>query len=154
MNADPQVQDVYAEHGAAMGEAQLLEQYLGYLILAAQEPTGFESFQKEMALVSKQSLRELIRNLEKACPVPSSFRNRLEAARVKRNWLAHRYFSERAESFQTTAGRLEMIRELDQIGEEFYELWGNLDAIIVGWLGRQNPTIAVLIEDFSKTTCF
>src|SRR5712692_1445541 len=139
MNADPQVQDVYTEHGAAMGEAQLLEQYLGYLILAAQEPAGFAGFQKEMALVSRQSLHELIRNLEKAYPVPSSFRSRLEAARVKRNWLAHRYFAGRAEPFQTTAGRLEMIRELDQIGEEFYELWGYLDATIVGWLGRQNP---------------
>ena len=151
MNLDPQVQEVYAKHGAAIGEAQLLERYLGYLVLAVRVPAGSDGFATEMSIGSKQSIGELIRCLRQALPVPSSFLARLDAARVKRNWLAHHYFSDRAEAFQSKAGRTEMIRELDRIGEEFYQLWGYLDAAIVAWLGCQNRTTALLIEEFNRT---
>ena len=105
MMLDDQVRDVYAEHGATLGDAQLLERYLGYTILAAQDQSDSESF-------ADMSMGRLIRRLRRLVPLSSSISARLEAARDKRNWLAHRYFSDRATLFQTASGRAEMVREL------------------------------------------
>jgi hypothetical protein len=150
MNFDPQVRDVYGEHGAAISEAQLLENYLGYAIVAAQDLASSESLASEMALVSRRSMGQLIRRLRELIPIASSFDARLDMALERRNWLAHRYFSDRAMPFQTESGRAEMIRELDEIGEEFYQLWGYLDTAIVSWLRRPSPTTAMFVEDFIR----
>ena len=44
-----------------------------------------------------------------------------------------------------------MIRELDQIGDQFHKLYEYLDEIIVGWLGRPGATSKELIELFTRT---
>ena len=53
---------------------------------------------------------------------------------------------ERADACQTEHGRTELTR----IGDELYEVWGYLDAAIVRWLGRSNPTSTALVEDLNE----
>ena len=129
MDIEPQVQRVYAKHGAAMSEAQLLEHYLKQTILAASALSG-SRFAAEERAVTRLTIGALIRRLNDALQVPPRLSERLHAARIKQNWLAHEYFSSRSEFFQTRTGRAQMIRELDDIGEEFYQLWGHLDAAL------------------------
>ncbi len=63
MEPKSEVQDVYAEHGCAMAEAQLLERYIRYLEVAVREFTQSDSFDAKLAGVSKQPLGTLIENL-------------------------------------------------------------------------------------------
>jgi len=148
---NPQVRDVYAEHGCVMGEAQLLERYLVYMIIGAREQPTVKDYNQELADVSKKPLGELIRRFKESFPVPPTFEAQLEEVRRLRNWVAHDYFSDRAGPFQTKVGRAEMIRELDQIGDQFHKLYEYLDDLLVGWLGRPSATSTELIEQFIRT---
>jgi hypothetical protein len=150
-DTDAQVEVVYAKHGCAMANAQLLEDYLGHAVLAASPSVG-RHFRTEECKVRSLSFARLTRRLKEQVPVPPSFDLRLQAARRQRNALAHGYFSRWAASFQTAAGRSEMINELDRIGEEFYQLWGILDSALVTWLGRMEPTTEDFTEDFRNAT--
>lgn len=145
MNLDPLLRDVYAEHGLAMAEAQLLEQYLRHCILAITVRVGSGRFDADAAELSEQTLGNLIQRFEKIVDVPAAFRGRLAAARHLRNWLAHSYFSDRADYLQSDDGRSKLVRELDEISEEFYLLWGYLDAAIVGWLAGPDHAETALI---------
>jgi hypothetical protein len=152
---DPQVRDVYAEYGCAMGEAQLLERYLVYVIIAAYEkPTQSqmtaEEYDEMLAELSTRTLGKLIERLTRF-ELPPTFAARLAEAQRLRNWLAHHYFQDRAEAFQTEAGRAEMIRELDEIGERLYKLWGYFDDLLVSHLGQPDPSGNDFVQRIRKT---
>lgn len=75
---DPQVRDVYAEYGCAIGEAQLLERYLVYVIIAAYEnpfssTLTAEEYDGMLAQLSRQTLGDLIRRLKRSFEVPPTF---------------------------------------------------------------------------------
>ena len=146
-----QIQNVYAEHGCVMGEAQLLERYLAYMIVGGREQPTSQDFNQELRDIAKKSLGDLIRIFKRSFPVPPSLEARLDAVKRLRNVVAHDYFSLRAEAFQTRGGRAEMIRELDQIGDQFHKLYEYLDDLVVGWLAGPDPTRMELIETFVRT---
>ena len=149
MGCNHQVRRVHEKHGGVMYEAQLLEQYLGHAVLAASDATG-ERFEKRERNVRKLSMGPLVQQLDSVVRVSTVFRNRLEAARRTRNWLVHRYFADRSGLLQTRVGRSFMIRELDQIGDEFYKLWGVVDAAFVTWFARIEPEAADFAKDFDS----
>ena len=60
--------------------------------------------------------------------------NRLHEAVELRNWLAHRYFSERGINILTLEGREKMIFELQEKADFFKELDAEFNAIIEKWL--------------------
>jgi hypothetical protein len=142
---------VRAEYGLAMYEAQLFEQYLAHAVLAATDAkgAGFENMER---LVRRQPMGALVRRLTAVVAMPSHLRNRLEAARENRNCLAHHYFERRSSLLQTRAGRAAMIRELDEISDEFYRLWGVLDAAVVAWFARTEPKPSDFGEDLLRAT--
>jgi hypothetical protein len=115
MNLDPLLREVYGEHGLAIAEAQLLEQYLRHCILAITVRVGSGRFDADSAKLSEQTLGNLIERFERIVDVSPAFRGRLEAARHLRNWLAHSYFSDRADCLQSDDGRGKVVRELDAI---------------------------------------
>ena len=154
---DTQVRDVYAEYGRAMGVAQLLEHYLVYLIIAAYEHPSSqkltaEEYDDKLAQLSRKTLGGLISGLKQSFEVPPAFASRLEEALNLRNWLAHHYFADRAEAFQTPDGRSEMIRELDGIGNRLHKLFEYFDDLLVGWLMDPSPETRELIERFCRTS--
>jgi hypothetical protein len=151
MGSNHQVRRVHEKHGAAMYEAQLLEQYLGLAVLAATDVTGAR-FENQARIVLKRSMGDLVQRLESVIDVPPVLRNRLAAARRSRNWLVHRYFSSRSGLLQTRAGRRVMIRELDKMGAEFYQLWGVLDDAFLTWFARFEPNAESFADDLGSAT--
>jgi hypothetical protein len=152
---DPQVRDVYAEYGCAMGEAQLLERYLVYVIVAAHQqprpgPMTAEEYDEMLAELSTRTLGQLVAKL-KRFGLPPTFSTNLGEAQHLRNWLAHHYFRDRAEAFQTEAGRAEMIRELDEIGDRLYKLWCYFDDLLVTYLGQPVPSGKDFVERIRRT---
>jgi hypothetical protein len=145
------IRRVHEKHGLAMYEAELLEQYLAHAVLATTDTKG-AGFEKMERRVRKQSMGVLVRRLADVVAVPSRFRDRLEAARVSRNCLAHDYFASRSKLLQTRAGRAVVMHELDEISDEFYSLWGVLDAAVVAWLARTEPKANDFREDFVRAT--
>lgn len=153
---DPQVRDVYAEYGCAIGEAQLLERYLVYVIIAAYEKPfsstlTAEEYDGMLAQLSRQTLGDLIRRLKRSFEVPPTFAARLAEAQRLRNWVTHHYFQDRAEAFQTDAGRADMIRELDEIGDQLHKLYEYFDDLVVGWLRQPTSSTKEFVERFRKT---
>ena len=70
---NPQVRDVYAEHGCVMGEAQLVERYLAYMIIGAQGQLTSKDYNHELAGLLRKPLGDLIRRFKKSLPVPRTF---------------------------------------------------------------------------------
>ncbi len=139
-----------------MGVTQLLERYLVYLIIAAyerpssQELTA-EEYDDTLTQLSRRTLGGLISRLKKSFEVPPAFAFRLDEALKLRNWLTHHYFADRAEAFQTPAGRSEMIRELDEIGDRLHRLYEYFDDLLVGWLLDPSPVSRELVQRFHET---
>jgi|ERR1051326_2599701 hypothetical protein len=154
MQIDSQVEKVHAEHSYALAEAQLLERYLAQFVFAydlSRVPTS-ES-EHSARFVPQCGLGRLIQSLEAKVSVPVSLQTRLEAARRNRNRLAHQYFFDRSDSMQTCNGRSEMIHELDELGEEFYQLWGYFDEALVAWLQGELQTREALLAEFARSVC-
>lgn len=145
---NPQLRRVYAEHGLAMGEAQLLERYIALAVLAASSHMNAEHFEREERQLSGLTLGQLVKRLSIALSVPPPFQARLLAAVNLRNHLAHRYLVSRAERFDTSEGRTRMMRELERMSEEFYDLWGYIDMAFMIWFRRVGASPEQFIDVF------
>ena len=66
--------------------------------------------------------------------LPPTLENRLHEAVELRNWLAHRYFSERGINILTLEGREKMICELQDKADFFEQLDAEFTAILTKWL--------------------
>lgn len=146
----PQVRRVYAEHGLAMGEAQLLERYIALAVLAASSHTNPEHYEREERQLSGLTLGQLVRRFDIALSVPHRFQARLAAAVTLRNHLAHRYLVAPAGCFDTSVGRTRMMRELEQMSNEFYDLWGYLDEAFMIWFRRAGASPEQFIHDLKS----
>ena len=155
-NLDPQVRDVYAEFGLAMGVAQSVERQLVFLIIAAYEPLSgkltADAYDGLLAKLSHQTLGNLILKLRGSFDVPTDFDQRLHETLHLRNWLTHHYFADRTAEFQSPEGRSEMIRELDKISDRLNELDKYFDHLLVKWLVDPSMrTRKLIIEGFRET---
>ena len=127
VNADPeQIKDVYAHFGLAMYHAQCLEQQL-ILILATKYgpgPTKLSNIEFENVLdtLSLRTLGHLVNEIGKLASLSEDEKGRLQKALTKRNWLAHRYFSDRSIDFLSESGREIMVEELQEVSEFFHSL--------------------------------
>lgn len=120
-----EIREVYAYFGLALYTAQCLEHgivnallYLD-LIPSQKSVPGEESWAVAVDNFTsqkfEQTLGKIIYDLKKVTDVPPELNNRLFEALKQRNWLAHRYFRERAEDFLSSEGRTKMIKELDDL---------------------------------------
>jgi hypothetical protein len=86
---EPQVTSVYAEHGCAMGEAQLVEQYLGFMIFAAGEPPDGVRFSPEaydalVTQVARMTIGQKAAKLAAHLPISEELASRF--LRPSRDW--------------------------------------------------------------------
>lgn len=123
--ANDHVKTVYAHYGLALYLAQVLEHGLantlmwaellprqaGKPVLKKEWEAEFDAFMHEQF---QQTLGRLIRELKNATAVPENLESLLTEALERRNFLAHHFFRERAESFMSHEGREAMIEELKQ----------------------------------------
>jgi hypothetical protein len=137
-----QVREVYARYGLAMYQAQCVERQLAILLASEYRPgpSKITRSEYEQLLEShfERTLGGLLRQLEKSIPLPADFEGTLRKALEKRNWLAHRYFWERAGHFVSEKGRDKMLLELQEAIDYFEILDARLTDIADSWAKRHN----------------
>jgi hypothetical protein len=139
-----QIREVYARYGLAMYQAQCVERQLAILLASeyGPGPRKITRSQYDQLLQShfERTLGGLLHHLEKAISLPSDFEKTLRIALEKRNWLAHRYFWERAGHFVSGKGRSKMILELQEAIDYFENLDTKLTEISDAWARSHNIT--------------
>ena len=133
MNPEPeQNREVFARFGLAMYHAQCLERQLA-IILASKygpDPSRLSSteFEKILEDLFRRSLGQLVSNITTLSALSDDDEERLKKALEKRNWLAHRYFWDRAVELLSERGRAAMISEL----QDTAHLFDSLDKFFTG----------------------
>ena len=154
-----QRREVFARYGVAMYYAQCLEHQLG-LMLASMCNHGFLSTPQDArdALFDQElskTLGKMAQSLKEALPVPPTLEDRLTRAVEIRNWLAHRYFRERAREILSVRGREVMISELQERADFLQVLDGEFTGITEKWLSRMGVSsedIRAEMERFRNET--
>jgi hypothetical protein len=140
-NSDDQVKAVYAHFGLAAYLAQVLEHGLANALMCAEllprragKPVPRKQWEGEFDAFMEQQFKHtlglLMRRLNSSTPVPNDLEELLTAALLKRNFLAHHYFRERAEAFMTHYGREQMIVELQEAQKLFERADDRLSQVI------------------------
>jgi len=115
--------EVYAHAGLALYWAQCLEKSLENFLCLHSRLTGvcmtLEQFDALEARVEALTLRDLLKDTRKKVRFKAGAEELLTEALTRRNFLAHRFFKERAEDFMSKSGRDRMIAELQEIQECF-----------------------------------
>ncbi len=120
-----EVKEVYARFGLAFYHAQVLEHSIvNALLILDLIPTRRHNVSSQdewesiveafMGHHFEATMGRMIQNLRSVTEVPSDLEVRLRDALRRRNWLAHDFFRERAVELTTSAGRDQMISEVDE----------------------------------------
>ena len=124
VDRDEVVREVYAQFGLALYAAQVLEHGLAnamaFSAIASDRLPTLEDYDAFLAQKLDRTLGGLIKDLRDHVEIDSALETILKVALLQRNWLAHRYFRERAEVFVSNHGCESMIREL-QAAQELFE---------------------------------
>jgi len=140
MDKDEHVKEVYAHFGLAIYLAQVLEyavfHSLVYLDLIPQKverrctrEQWIKDYDSFMHRHFEKTLGRMMRSLKSVTNIPEGLESILRKALVKRNWLAHEYFRERAVDFMNEEGRNRMIQELKEAQSLFEEADNTLENI-------------------------
>lgn len=128
-----QCKEVYAQAGLALYWAQCLEKALeNFLYLHGRVSGECVTLAQLDALeerVEAQTLGRLLRDTRKHVHFGDGAEKLLETALERRNYLAHRFFKGRAETFVSKAGRDQMVTELTDIRECFRD--ADMVAIVI-----------------------
>lgn len=153
-NENEQIRDVYALFGLAVYQAQCVEREIGILLTTVYGPgiqkmtrTDYDTMlQGEF----KKTFGGLIATLRKAAVIPGDFDQKLADALNKRNWLAHHYFWDRAGHFMTEKGRQMMMKELQEVVDQFAELDAQITKTVRAWSEKYGVTQAVIEQEIAK----
>ncbi len=164
-DAELQVREVFAyygraayaascvEHGLtiALMKAELMSQVAGRARRERKVPTTAEweaMFDEYMAKHDALPLGTLIQRFRKVVKTPPELQALLDQALTQRNFLAHGFFRERAVSFSHSAGRDEMIAELDAT----HDLLDRTDKAVQAAVEDVLPRIGVNVERMQTQT--
>jgi len=149
-----QIREVYARFGLAMYQAQCLERQLAILLATAYGPGPHKltkcDYERLLGSLFKKTLGNLIQKLQESVTLPNDFELMLREALGKRNWLAHRYFWERAGHFMTEKGRMLMINELQVIAEELDQLDQVLTQTSCDWMKKAGIPEEVMDREMER----
>jgi hypothetical protein len=131
--ADEEAREVYARYGLAMYFAQVVERAIVNLMIALRLPErgaltrrDIDQFMDEAFTMTFGRLLQELRRMGQS----THFLQRdLDYARDMRNWLAHRYFRDRAVQFMSPAGRVVMLQELDDATKLFLQVNEHLERL-------------------------
>lgn len=140
MDVSDHCKEVYAHHGLAMFRAQCVEQSIVQLIVFSEffpkhvpryesQEKWEQNFDSYDHTLSVKTMGQLMKYLASFEAVDASVAPLLREALTKRNHLAHRFFVDHALSFLSSAGRDEMIHELEQAQELFRKAEETLNPI-------------------------
>ena len=135
-----QRREVFARYGLAMYYAQCLEYQLGLMLASMCNHEFLDTpheardtlFDQELS----KTLGQIAQNLKKVMPISPTLKDRLARAVEVRNWLAHRYFRERAKEILSVRGRDVMISELQERADFLQALDREFTGLMEKWLSR------------------
>ncbi len=157
MDESDQIKEVYAHYGLAMYVAQCVEQSLIQMLIFhdffpknIQEKTYLDSkkwveeFDKFDDIVSSKTMGRVLGLVRGLDILSEQETEKLKVALKKRNWLAHSYFSERAQHFMLPEGMKEMISEL----EECRDFLGEIDKTLMKSIYGMCEKYGITEKDF------
>lgn len=135
-----QCQKVYEHFGRTVYWSQCIEQAIIHLVVllglfpnAVTEPSDKvgreEEYDSFINNERKRTMGQLLGRLQKLGIPCEKLNEGLKEVLIKRNWLAHSYFSDRAMSFVSEAGRFEMIDELEIVQQFFMDIESEISFI-------------------------
>lgn len=148
--------EVYAFFGLASYQAQVLEKGITIMVVALKckdlqiTRNEFDAIYSEH---NKKTLGHLLARARKAILIPENMDFLLEDALLKRNWLMHHYFAERAIQFTREEGRCQMISELQSLIQIFMQSDQAIEKIfspILREFGVTEERIAQIIQELLK----
>jgi len=121
MEEDPESEHcktVYAHAGLALYLSQCFEKGIENFLMLNSRVTGqcitLEQLDAFEESIEKRTLGRLLRDLKEHVDLKEGGADTLAEALQRRNFLAHRFFKERAEEFFSEAGRDRMVSELEK----------------------------------------
>lgn len=133
-----QRRETFARFGLAVYQAQCVEQQLGILLATTLNPeflrASAEVRERFFGSECGKTLGQMVASIRKRVAVSSALLARLERAVKVRNWLAHQYFFLRGLAILSSAGRDQMIEELQEAADFLGEVDTELTGITVKWL--------------------
>lgn len=156
-----QVKEVYARFGLALYHAQVLEHGLvNALVVLDLIPSSRHLARSKdewglqvdnfMDRQFEKTMGRMIAALRSVATVPEDLEALLRRALQKRNWLAHDFFRERATQFLDSAGREQMLAEVDECCEEFEAADRRLDEVVAPLRNAAGLTDEMLREAFEQ----
>ena len=134
---DEEQREVLALYGLAMYHSQCVEKSTAILVGTLANPDFLNALpeQNRQSLEGDllKTLGRLIRVLSSRVQLPADLEVRLREALRVRNWLAHRYFWDRAGSVLTHEGRQRMVAELKEASDLLNRLDDELMLIATAW---------------------
>ncbi len=116
--------EVFAFFGLASYQAQVLEKGI-ILMIVAFRCRGLHITRSEFDVLyaeyNKETLGQLLNRARRLISIPNDMESLLDEALLKRNWLMHHYFADRAVQFTTEIGRHLMLSELQSLIRIFTE---------------------------------
>jgi hypothetical protein len=130
---EEETREIYARYGLAIYFAQVVEHAIVNLMIALRLPErgtltkrDIDQFMDEAFTMTFGRLLKELRRMGQ----PIDFvQQDLDQARNMRNWLAHRYFRDRAVQFMSPAGRVVMLEELDDATNLFMQVNESLERL-------------------------
>lgn len=113
----------------------------------AKYEADFDAFMKRQ---HAQSLGNLIRGLSKAVDLSPDLKSLIDQAKIRRDFLAHHFFRERAVEFASQAGRVAMIEELERDHDLFEEADRAIDALVRPHRAALGMTDEILQSHYHK----
>lgn len=121
-----QIREVFSRFGLALFQAQALERQLAIILASKYGPGPTHmtraEFDDVLSRLFSMTLGSLVNEIAELSDITEDEEERLKNALSKRNWLAHRYFWERAIEFISESGRASMIKELQGAADSFQAL--------------------------------
>lgn len=145
MDRNDLVRDVYAHFGLAIYKAQVLEHGLANAMTFASKVAGrlptLADFDAFLEAKFDKTLGGLINDLRSHVPVDPGLQGTLASALKQRNWLAHHYFRERAQTLMSDRGCAAMIAELESAQKLFDQADRALEAVVAPFAAKAGVTI-------------
>jgi|GEM_PF-478937 len=156
-----QGKDIFAHFGLAIYQTQLLEHsivnVLSFLDPSLSQRKLTKSATEWDDLVDsffsskfKLTLGKMINELKAITVIDPNLEDLLSAALLKRNWLIHHYFRDRAEVFLTSSGRNTMLIELKEAQTVFRQADEALEAVLKPVREKFGITDEVIATEFAK----
>ena len=157
-NDGSQHKEIYAFFGLAMYQASVFEVAVANAIVPfklAMEQGAFatresfhEAFDREMASQFQRGLGDLLKTLGKVHTLPKELGGQFHRVLDRRNFLAHHFFREHAETFYSVAGREEMLGFIQSSIAMFEQATDALANFLQPKLDAVGLTKARLAEEF------